>query len=91
MTITDIIALILPLLTAAGGWFVGKRKMKAEAAASELENVQQAIKIWRETAEALEEKCDILLVEMEMMRSENKELKLKIQSLERKLNSMNQK
>lgn len=35
-------------------WLFSRRRYKAEAAAAELQNVQQAIAIWRETAERFE-------------------------------------
>lgn len=42
------------------GWFFTRKKTDAEAKGSELENVEQAIKIWRETAERLEQKVTFL-------------------------------
>jgi chromosome segregation ATPase len=97
--IADVGNLILPALTALFAWYVGKRKAKADAASSELENVQKAIQIWREVAQDMEMKCDRLLLELEAMkkqnrglisdiaglRKENKELKLLIADLEKKL------
>lgn len=85
----DIAPYLLSVITGAGGVWAGKRKRKAEAAHSELENVQKAIEIWRETAEALERKCDLLMDELQDVRVENRSLKLKIESLERKLNELN--
>ena len=35
------------------GWFFTRKKSNADAKGSELENVEHAIKIWRETAENL--------------------------------------
>lgn len=37
-------------------WLFSRRKYKAESAAAELRNVQQAITIWRETADRFEER-----------------------------------
>ena len=42
------------------GWYFTRKKTNAEAKGSELENVEQAIKIWRETAERLEQKVTFL-------------------------------
>lgn len=50
------------LITAVGGaggggffgWFFTRKKTNAEAKGSELENVEQAIKIWRESAQSLQ-------------------------------------
>lgn len=101
-TLYDIAPYLTAILTGAGGLFIGKRKRKADAAHAELENVQAAIKIWRETAEAFETKCNELMAEMEVMRkqnvevlqklqlarTENADLRKKIESLELKLNNL---
>jgi septal ring factor EnvC (AmiA/AmiB activator) len=97
--ISDISNLVLPVLTALGGWYVSRRKAKADAAASELENVQKAIQIWRELAQDMEKKSEQLIQELEdmkkqnkalmrdmaLLRGENRNLKAQIQSLEKKL------
>ena len=78
------------LVTAVGGaggggffgWFFTRKKSNAEAKGSELENVEQAIKIWRETAMELSKRVDELSKEVEELRNdlitvhrENKQLK----------------
>lgn len=78
------------LITAVGGaggggffgWFFTRKKSNAEAKGSELENVEQAIKIWRETAEKLSKRVDELSAEVDELRKdlisvhrENKQLK----------------
>jgi chromosome segregation ATPase len=85
------------LLTAAAGtggggffgWFFTRKKSNAEAKGSELENVEQAIKIWRELAEEnkreniqLKKEMADIKQQLEEMRSdlvtvhrENKQLK----------------
>jgi archaellum component FlaC len=50
------------------GWFFTRKKSNAEAKGSELENVEQAIKIWRETALELSKRVDELSKEIEEMR-----------------------
>jgi hypothetical protein len=50
------------------GWFFTRKKSNAEAKGSELENVEHAIKIWRETAEKLSARVDELSLEMDEMR-----------------------
>ena len=64
------------------GWFFTRKKSNAEAKGSELENVEQAIKIWRETALELSKRVDELSKEVEELRNdlitvhrENKALK----------------
>ncbi len=64
------------------GYFVTRKKTNAEAKGSELENVEHAIKIWRETAEKLSARVDDLSQEIDDLRAdlvtvhrENKQLK----------------
>lgn len=64
------------------GWFFTRKKTNAEAKGAELENVEQAIKIWRETAEKLSKRVDELSAEVDELRNdlisvhrENKQLK----------------
>lgn len=64
------------------GYFVTRKKTNADAKGSELENVEHAIKIWRETAEKLSARVDELSKEIDEMRldlltvhRENKALK----------------
>jgi hypothetical protein len=64
------------------GWFFTRKKSNADAKGSELENVEHAIKIWRETAEKLSARVDELSKEIDEMRldlltvhRENKALK----------------
>jgi len=64
------------------GYFVTRKKTNADAKGSELENVEHAIKIWRETAEKLSARVDELSKEIDELRAdlvtvhrENKALK----------------
>ena len=64
------------------GYFVTRKKTNADAKGSELENVEHAIKIWRETAEKLSARVDELSREIDDLRAdlvtvhrENKQLK----------------
>lgn len=64
------------------GWFFTRKKSNADAKGSELENVEHAIKIWRETAEKLSARVDELSLEIDELRKdlvtvhrENKQLK----------------
>lgn len=77
---------ITGLVSAGGGGFFtyifARKKTNAEAKGSELENVEHAIKIWRETAEKLSARVDELSLEMDELRKdlvtvhrENKQLK----------------
>jgi septal ring factor EnvC (AmiA/AmiB activator) len=74
------------LITAVGGaggggffgWFFTRKKSNAEAKGSELENVEQAIKIWRESCEALQ-------VSNEKLAAKVEELTKRVQDLENDL------
>jgi len=64
------------------GWFFTRKKSNADAKGSELENVEHAIKIWRETAEKLSARVDELSLKVEELQKdlitvhrENKALK----------------
>lgn len=52
------------------GWFFTRKKSNADAKGSELENVEHAIKIWRETAEKLSARVDELSKEVEELRND---------------------
>jgi regulator of replication initiation timing len=68
------------------GWLVGKNKEKVEIQSSEITNVQEAIKIWREMATdmkaevaELKEKIELLTTEVHTLRTENVELRQKLE------------
>lgn len=70
------------LVTAFVTWFFSRQKQRAETRASELENVEKAVSIWRSIAQDLEKKlddvssrCDALSKEIETLKIENKNLK----------------
>lgn len=76
---------IVSSITGLFGWFVGKGKEKVEIQGSEITNVQEAIKIWREMATdmkaevaELKEKIEALTTEVHTLRSENVELRKKL-------------
>ncbi len=66
------------LITAVGGaggggffgWFFTRKKSNAEAKGSEMDNVEQAIKIWRETAERLNARVEELSKEIDELRND---------------------
>lgn len=90
LVITILTYLVAPIATVAITTFFNKRKYKAEANQSELGNVEQAVKIWRETAERLEEMLASrelsekeLKEELSFIKSQNAELLIKFTHLER--------
>ena len=66
---------ITALVAAFGGWFFSRRKTRAEAKSSELAVVQDAIRIWRETAQDLKNEILDLRKENELLRCEVNKLR----------------
>jgi predicted RNase H-like nuclease (RuvC/YqgF family) len=67
------------------GWLIGRKKENVEIQGSEITNVQEAIKIWREMATDmkaevadLKEKVETLTTEIHNLRAENVELRIKL-------------
>ena len=81
----EIIYAIVPIITAFLGWVFGKRKSLAEAKSNELDNVEKAIKIWRDLSVQLEQR---LTKEIEVLRTENISLKSKLHELEKENENM---
>ena len=52
------------------GWFFTRKKQAQDVKSSELENVQEAIKIWRETAMELQKRVDEMEKEIKLLREE---------------------
>ena len=80
---------ILPSITSviAGifGWIIGRKKENVEVQKTEIENVSDAIKLWRETAQELKAevaelkiKVEDLTNEINSLRTENIELRAKL-------------
>lgn len=76
-----IIAALLSSLTGFGGWLVGRRKSEAEAKSVELENVQTAVKIWRQAAEELSTQLKTYNTQLNHQREENILLRQEIHEL----------
>jgi predicted RNase H-like nuclease (RuvC/YqgF family) len=80
---------IIPAITGFFGalvtWLFGRKKEGVEVQGTEITNVQEAIKIWREMATDLKaevadlkDKVDTLTTEIHNLRSENIELRAKL-------------
>lgn len=66
-------------------WIISRRKNKADATASELDNVEKAIKIWRELSDELEAR---MTKEINELRLENKNLRHKIKEIAKENETM---
>lgn len=70
------------------GWLFGRRKLKAEAASSELENVEKAIAIWRGIASDLEGKFKSLQDEVMELRKELMKLEVENETLKQEVKDL---
>lgn len=76
---------IISAISGAFGWLVGRKKENVEVQKTEIENVSDAIKLWRETAlelksevAELKTKVETLTTEIHGLRTENIELRAKL-------------
>lgn len=49
-------SIVTPIASGIAGWLVGRRKMRAEASGSEIENIERGLKIYRDIVEDLSRK-----------------------------------
>ena len=80
-----ILPTIVSAISGAFGWLVGRKKENVEVQKTEIENVSDAIKLWRETAlelktevAELKTKVETLTTEIHGLRTENIELRAKL-------------
>ncbi len=78
---TVIIALGTSFAGGFGGWVFGRRKNDAEAKQVELQNVSNAITIWREAAEKLSNQLALYNEQLSVQRQINAELRQKVDEL----------
>ncbi|MBV5336902.1 MAG: hypothetical protein J0653_02625 [Deltaproteobacteria bacterium] len=78
MNIETIIGFLAPVISALAAYVFARRKNVADAQASELDNVDKAVTIWRKLAEQLEAN---LKCEMDSLRRANAELREQIDKL----------
>lgn len=86
--------IIIPSATGALGafvsWIFGRRKENVEVQASEINNVQEAIKIWKDMAQELKEEVAELKEKVEQLTSEVHTLRAENISLRSKLGINNE-
>lgn len=70
--------LLAPIATAFATWFFARKKNSADATKSELDNVAEAIKIWRELTQDLEKKFKD---DIASLRSENCDLQKQVRQV----------
>lgn len=69
------------ILASVSAWWIGRRKVKAEAKTSELDTVEKAITIWRQLAEEMRTQVGKLQMQVEKLTQENVTLKSEIGEL----------
>jgi predicted nucleic acid-binding Zn-ribbon protein len=85
----DLLLAVVPtVIGSAVTWFFARKKNDAEAESVELENVQKAIAIWRESATELSKKCAELTEEIGKLREENISLKIEIKALQTQMHEV---
>ena len=76
---------LIPIITLAAGWLIGRKKNNADAQLSEVEGVQKATMIWRELAQDLKKEVQELRLIVEELKEENDKLHLEINKLKQRL------
>jgi chromosome segregation ATPase len=78
---TTIITVLVSGLTGIMGWFAAQKKNLAEAKGKELDNVEKAVEIWRNSAEELSNQLRTYNQELLNTRNENMKLQAEIDKL----------
>lgn len=97
--VEQIMSFLAPILTLVVGWFLARRKNRAEAKnveadakANELENVETAIAIWRKVAEDLQEELKSRQIsfdeKLDAISKQNDNLLKKLEVLDKEYNSL---
>jgi peptidoglycan hydrolase CwlO-like protein len=76
---------LIPIITLAAGWFIGRKKNNADAQLSEVEGVEKATKIWRELAQDMKKEVDELRTLVEELKIENYKLQREINELKQRV------
>lgn len=87
-----------PVVTAVVSFFIGRRQARAESVKTELDNVEEMARMWRETAENYQQKfaeSDALVEELRDLmlqyKTQHQEVLSKLTALEADYNSLNKK
>lgn len=75
----DLFLVVIPsFITAVTTWILSRRKYKAETKSDELENIDKAVKIWRELSEDLEQR---LKAEIKELRQANTDIQTRFETV----------
>lgn len=90
-----LVSTIVGIVTGLGGWFVARKKNKAETKITELDAVEKAVKVWRELSEQLQVRYDDLLKkqlemekELQTLRDDYHAMKIDNEQLRKKLSKL---
>lgn len=83
MAIETIVAIVAPILTAVITFLLTRRRYKADAIGSEIENVAEVAKLWRELAADMQKRYTELTKEVSKLRAENESLSKQLKELRR--------
>lgn len=72
---------ITALIGGVAGWFFTRKKQHAELQANELDNVDKAVKIYREVADDLAKQLKTAITELNEAKQTIKELEQKVEAL----------
>lgn len=95
--LSDLLLIIIPsFLTAVTTWILSRRKYIAQTQSNELDNMEKAVKIWRDLSLDLEQRLKVEIRELrdanaeiqlrfDTVLAENEALKLQMSALEKQL------
>lgn len=82
----EILLIIIPaLVTSLATWAFSRRKYRAESQANELDNVQKALGIYRDTIEDLKSELELLREKINVVVAENEALGKQMDELRKEL------
>lgn len=80
--------IITSIVTSIVTWLFARKRNNAETDTVELDNVQKAVAIWRESATDLKEECTKLREEIAKLREENYNLKITLNDLQSQMHEI---
>ena len=89
MDTADYIAsVVIPAISALGGWFVGRRKRRADVESAELQNVQATLNIYIQMIGDMKKHIDNLESRVNDLLTENTKLRKDLQTAQENNNKM---
>ncbi len=76
---------LIPFITLAAGWLIGRKKNNADAELSEVQGVEKATTIWRQLAQDMKKEVDELRLLVNELKVENGKLRQEINELKKRV------